>query len=206
MQSIRVGRKAVEKAVAVLRTGKVVAYPTETCYGLGADATDSVAVKKVFEAKKRPAGKPFVVIVADEKVAGKYFKLSPLAKALVREFMPGPLTLIVPARRGALAKLVLKKGGAAFRIPSHSFALSLARSFGKPVVSTSANSSGEPPAYSAEKVAREFGGKISLLVDAGGLPRRRPSTMVDLTAEKPVLVRIGPRASAVRRFLKRISS
>ncbi|MEW5956032.1 MAG: L-threonylcarbamoyladenylate synthase [Candidatus Micrarchaeota archaeon] len=202
MQSIRVGKKAVGKALAVLRGGGVIAYPTETCYGLGADATSESAVKKVFEAKNRPAGKPFVVIVADEKTAGEYFELDAVARRLMQTFMPGPLTLVVPARRGLLAKNVLKNGCAAFRIPSHSFALSLAQAFGKPVVSTSANLSGEPPSYSAKRVAKEFGGKTSLLVDAGGLPRRKPSTIVDLTGRTPVLLRRGPNAARVRRFLK----
>ena len=205
VQVVRVGRKAVEKAVGVLERGGVIAYPTETCYGLGADATNAGAVEKVFQAKNRPAGKPFIVIVASETIAGKYFELNSVARRLVREFMPGPLTLIVPARRRLLAPRVLMNGCAAFRIPSHSFALSLARSFGKPIVSTSANVSGEPPAYSVKRIVREFE-KTSLVVDGGALPRRKPSTIVDLTKARPVLVRAGPGAKRVQRFLDKLFS
>lgn len=184
-------RKAVFEAARVLENGGVVAYPTETSYALGCDATNAPAVKKIFALKKRSRRKPLPLIVDSLKTISRYALLNEKARVLAKKFMPGPLTLVVEMNGAALPKR-LSPGGIAFRISSNKFAYAIAKKFGKPIVSTSANKSGEPSIYSSRKIVSEYGGKVDLVVDAGELAPEPPSAIVDLRGRKPVLLRKGP--------------
>ena len=169
-------KKAVSSAVAVLKKGRLVVYPTETSYGLGADATNSRALEKINRIKKRK-GKFIPIIVSDMKMAEKYLVLNNDIKKLIRSLMPGPLTLIAKKKR-----LDKKIGG--FRVPGNRFACNLAKRFGKPITATSANISGKKGIYRINEIIRVFSGKVELIVDSGNLPQKQPSTIFDVCSKK----------------------
>lgn len=172
--------KAIASAVRILKRGGVIIYPTETSYGIGADATNAKAIKKIIKLKGR-AGKFMPIIISDMKMAEKYIVLNDDMRKLVKKFMPGPLTLIAEKKNVKTKKLL---GG--FRIPSNAFARKLAKKLSKPVTATSANISGKKPIYNIAEIKKVFAGKADLIIDAGRLPRRRPSTVFDVYNKKVV--------------------
>lgn len=173
--------KAVEYAARVLKQGGVIIYPTESSYGIGADAANMKAVRRIFRIKGRIKGKKLPVIVGSLAAIKKHALIDRNASVLIKKFMPGPLTIIVK-RKG--------KGTIAFRIPSHPFALALARKFRKPITATSANVSGRAALYKIRDVINAFGGSVDLIIDAGNLPKRRTSTIYDV--KKGKVIRKGP--------------
>ncbi|MBI2583212.1 MAG: threonylcarbamoyl-AMP synthase [Candidatus Aenigmarchaeota archaeon] len=176
---------AVREAVLCLKRGGVVIYPTETAYGMGVDATNARARRKIYRIKRRFAWKKLSLIVASNAMASRYIRLDSAAKKLMRSFMPGPLTIICDAKRsGNIGKDV------AFRIPRQKFALRMVRAFGKPVTATSANLSGKSPVYEMNKIKRIFLNKADLIVDGGNLPRRAVSTIYDVRRGR--ILRKGP--------------
>lgn len=185
----------IPKAVEHLRSGGLLAYPTETVYGLGGNVSDD-AVRGVAKLKGREPGKPFLLIIADPKMAedlGLLFNAS--ARALARAFWPGPLTLALPGGPRLPAMLRGPEGGIAVRHTGHAGLARLVAAYGEPITSTSANRPGRPPAPGAETVSDEFGPEIAagqlLVLDGGVLGRVPPSTLVDCTHEEPRLVREG---------------
>ncbi len=179
-------------AVAALREYRVVAYPTETFYGLGADPRSTAAVRKVFAVKGRPADQPLPLIAADaEQIADHVGTMTPLAQRLASRWWPGPLTLIIPASPRLAADVHLSTGKVAVRVPSHVVARALAAAAGHAITSTSANVSGKPPASMPDDVVTIFGDAIDVLIDAGPTPAGLPSTIVDVTGQSPALVRAG---------------
>ncbi len=185
----RVGR-AVETAAKVITEGGVVAFPTETSYGLGADATNPEAVKKLFALKGREEGKPVPIIVSDLRMAREYAEINPVAEMLANDFMPGPLTLVVDKKPGIPD--AVSSMGIAFRIPSNHIARAIASAVGKPVTATSANLSGEPAIYKESLLLAAFEGKIPFIVSTGELTATPASTVVDVRTLPPKLVREGP--------------
>jgi L-threonylcarbamoyladenylate synthase len=182
----------LEPAVSALRRGGVVAFPTETFYGLAVDPRSSAAVSKVFEIKQRPPDQPLPLIAASvEQVTDHVGTMTPLAQRLAWKGWPGPLTLIIPASRRLCEGVHLGTGKIAVRVPGHAVARALAEHAGHAITSTSANFSGETPASTAEEVAASLGETIDVLVDGGRSPARLPSTIVDATGDTPVLVRAG---------------
>lgn len=188
---------AMNASVTILRRGGIVAYPTETFYGLGVMFDKPDSLKRLYRLKRRPAEKAMPVIIGDEGVlpllaSGKWLKEVPAAaKSLMGRFWPGPLTLLIPARESLSEYLTAKTGMIAVRVPGESFALSLARKAGFPITATSANVSGMPPAGDAGTVMRYFGKEIDLIVDGGRTPGGLPSTIVDASDERIVIVREG---------------
>jgi len=172
-------KKAIVFASAFLKKGGLVIYPTETCYGLGADATNLKAVKKIIRVKGRKSSKFIPIIISDMKMAERYIVLNNDIKKLMRKFMPGPLTLVAKKKRMKTKTLL---GG--FRIPSNKLALGLVKKFGKPVTATSANISDNKPIYKIKEIKRVFLGRVDLIIDAGSLPRKRPSTVFDVSGRK----------------------
>lgn len=167
---VRQSTSAIEKAVSVLGAGGLIIYPTETCYGLGADATNKKAVAKVFRAKGRDADKKIAFAVSSLQMAKKYFMINDESEKLVKAFMPGPLTLVV--------------NGDSFRIPSNKFALELIEKLGRPITATSANLSGQEPIYNADEIISTFAGNVDLIIDARNLPVRKASTVFDVDSRK----------------------
>ncbi|HBI45510.1 MAG TPA: threonylcarbamoyl-AMP synthase [Planctomycetales bacterium] len=182
----------IARAAAVLRGGGLVAFPTETVYGLGALALDADAVGRIFAAKGRPANNPVIVHVADIAEAVAIAAEWPdAAERLARRFWPGPLTLIVP--RGAAVPDVTTAGGltVAIRVPAHPVALALLRAVGAPVAAPSANRSSELSPTRADHVLRGLDGRIDLVLDAGPTAGGIESTVFDVTTAPPRLLRPG---------------
>jgi L-threonylcarbamoyladenylate synthase len=182
----------LEPAVAALRKGGVVAFPTETFYGLAADPRSSAAVKNLFVVKRRPADLPVPLIAASvAQIEAHIGLMTPLARRLAAAGWPGPLTLVIPASGQLPDDVHLGTGKIAVRVPGHVVARALAECAGHAITSTSANFSGETPPSTADEVAATFGDTIDAIIDAGRTPGGLPSTIVDATGELPVLVRAG---------------
>src|SRR5437660_12869477 len=175
---------AIAEAAAVLRRGGLVAFPTETVYGLGGNALDPAAVARIFAAKGRPATNPVIVHVADAAGVPLVAAAWPdPAARLAARFWPGPLTLVLP-RRPEVPDVVTAAGPTvAVRVPAHPVARALLRAAGVPVAAPSANRSSELSPTTAEHVLRGLGGRIDLILDAGPCPGGIESTVLDLTSD-----------------------
>ncbi|MBI4360532.1 threonylcarbamoyl-AMP synthase [Candidatus Micrarchaeota archaeon] len=184
--------KIVNEAADVLSEGGLVILPTETAYGIAADATNDDAVRKVFEAKQRPLERSVPIMVSDRYMIEEYAELSPLARHLMNQFMPGPLSLVVPKKEPNGLAPSLSEKGVSFRIPGNDFARAIVAELGKPVTTTSANISGEGPLYLVDQVKATFSSKVHLILDQGDLPPREPSTVLDLQGATPRVLRVGP--------------
>jgi len=178
-------------AVTALREGGVVAFPTETFYGLAVDPRSAAAVKKLFELKRRAPDQPLPLVASDvDQVINHVGTMTPLAGRLAFRGWPGPLTLIIPASPQLCEDVHLSTGRVAVRVPAHAVARALARNAGHAITSTSANISGHPPEATPERVVASLG-SIDVLIDSGPTPAGLPSTIVDATGGAPVLVRAG---------------
>jgi L-threonylcarbamoyladenylate synthase len=195
---------SVAEAARVLAAGGLVAFPTETVYGLGADATDGRAVARLYAAKGRPAFNPLIAHVVDLKTAQALARFNPEAARLAKAFWPGPLTLVLPkAAKCRVADLATAGlDTIAVRIPDHTIALEILAAFGKPVVAPSANRSGHVSPTRAEHVQADLAGRIDLIIDGEATPVGVESTII-ACLEEPVLLRPGglPRA-AIERVLE----
>lgn len=194
---IRVDPNAPEGAVLtraanILRSGGLVAFPTETVYGLGANALDPAAVARIYEAKGRPGYNPLIVHVADVDAARALSSAWPaLADELAAAFWPGPLTLVVPKAAHVPDAVTAGLPSVALRIPAHPVALALLRAAALPVAAPSANRSTEISPSTAEHVAKSLGGRVDLILDGGPTRVGIESTVLDLTGPRPALLRPG---------------
>ncbi|MFA4640685.1 L-threonylcarbamoyladenylate synthase [Pyrococcus kukulkanii] len=188
----KINERKLKVAARLIREGKLVAFPTETVYGLGADALNERAVKRIFEAKGRPADNPLIVHIADFSQVYELAREVPEeAEMLARKFWPGPLTIVLP-RRKVVPKVTT--GGldtVAIRMPAHEIALRLIELSERPIAAPSANISGKPSPTSAEHVIDDFYGKIECIIDGGETKIGVESTVIDLTEWPPVLLRPG---------------
>ena len=169
-----------------------MAFPTETVYGLGADATNVTAVGKVYAAKGRPSDNPLIVTVADAEMVGQYATITPLAAKLMEAFWPGPLTIILNILPGRLSMKVT--GGlqtAAFRNPDNALTRKLIATAGVPIVGPSANTSGKPSPTTADHVLHDLDGKIAGVLDDGPTQVGVESAIIDLTVTPPAILRPG---------------
>jgi L-threonylcarbamoyladenylate synthase len=181
----------VPSAVKVLKQGGVIAYPTETFYGLGCDATRPEAVQKLFELKGRSADNPIPVLIHSRETLLYWVRDVPAgAETLMDKYWPGPLTLIFWAKGGLPTELLAGTGKIALRISSHPLARSLTQDLGLPLTTTSANRSGSLPARSVEEV-RVYFQNIEGVVDGGVLPPSKGSTILDATVDPPKILREG---------------
>ena len=180
-------KEQVEEAKKVIQDGGIVIFPTETAYGIAADATDNEAVEKVYEAKQRPRSKGLTAIVDSLETAGKYAELSEQEKKLIREFMPGPLTLVSERRDSVPENL---NEDFAFRISSGEVADALSEV--GPVTATSANISGRETSYSVEDISQELLDKADYVIDSGELDRGPTSTIAEFSGGEVVVHREGP--------------
>jgi L-threonylcarbamoyladenylate synthase len=180
------------EAARLLVAGGLVAFPTETFYGLGASALDPGAVARVFQAKGRPDDKPLLVLVATLAMARQLARAwPPAASRLADRHWPGPLTLVVPARRDLPAALTAGTGTLGVRIPGHPVARALVRAAGIPLTAPSANRHGAPPPRTAAEVVDGLGGGVDLVVDGGPTAGGVPSTILDVTGDRPRVLRPG---------------
>jgi L-threonylcarbamoyladenylate synthase len=195
MQVIKNDEKSVEAAVGVLKEGGLVIYPTETLYGIGADATNPEAIKKLSEFKDRPFGKPYSIAVTDQKMAEKYVELNGSAKNLYKEFLPGPLTVISNGKHKVAKGVESEEGTLGIRIPDYKLVIDIVKNFEKPITATSANASYKKRPYTVpdilDNISDKQRGLIDLIIDAGKLPPNEPSTVIDTTLDDPVTLRQG---------------
>jgi L-threonylcarbamoyladenylate synthase len=185
-------KDVISNAVDILRRGGLVAFPTETVYGLGADATNPAAVARIFQAKGRPATNPLIVHVADEETARKYAAEWPdLARRMAEHFWPGPLTIVV--KRGPTIADAVTAGGptVGLRVPAHPVALELLRAFGGAVAAPSANRSEHVSPTLASHVADDLGDRVDMILDGGACGVGIESTVVDATGGAIRLLRFG---------------
>ncbi len=171
--------EAIGRALAALRAGEVVVYPTETFYGIGADAFAEAALQRIFEIKGRDATRTIALIAHDEVAAFALAREVPeVARRLARALWPGPLTIVMPARDGIPEALIGPDGGVGVRVSSHPIARALAHGLGRPITATSANRTGEAPARTAVEARAAFSEQIKVFVEDKTLTGGAPSTIV----------------------------
>ncbi|HOB20027.1 MAG TPA: L-threonylcarbamoyladenylate synthase [Candidatus Atribacteria bacterium] len=192
IEDIAADKDKIEAAAKLLRDGEVVAFPTETVYGLGANALDPEAVKKIFTAKGRPGDNPLIVHIADiGQWSGLAEAIPESAQALARAFWPGPLTIILKKREVVPHEVTAGLDTVAVRMPSHPVARSLIAAARVPIAAPSANFSGRPSPTTARHVLEDLEGRIPLILDGGRADVGAESTVVDMAREVPVLLRPG---------------
>jgi L-threonylcarbamoyladenylate synthase len=198
---------AVARAVALLQAGRVIAFPTDTVYGLGAHALLPGAVEALYRIKGRPAHLAIPLLLADAAAIDLVCQDVPdVARELARRFWPGALSLVL--RRMLLVPDVVTSGGdtVAVRVPHHALVRQLCRQLAAPLAATSANLHGQPPPVTAAQVQAMLGGRLPLILDGGACPGGIPSTVLDLTTLPPAILRRGPvTAEALAPFLKGLS-
>lgn len=184
---------AITDAAALLRSGQLVAFPTETVYGLGADAGSEAAVAAIFEAKGRPRFNPLIVHVPDIEAAARLIQVDERARALAERFWPGPLTLVLPRRADSRLSLLVSAGldTVAVRAPDHPVARALLEACGLPVAAPSANASGRISPTTAADVAADLGDRVAMVLDGGPCRVGIESTVLDLSGPRPVVLRPG---------------
>lgn len=197
MQIKKINQQSINEAVNILRRGGTVIYPTETAYGLGADATNKSTVAKIFKIKKRPKEKGLPVICYSKKQAEKFFELPEAAWKIWKKFYPKPISIILEWKSPS-SILPLRKGeeggGVPVRISSNKTARDLARKLGRPITATSANLTGAGAMYDAKEIAEIFSKEKyqpDLILDGGKLPRHLPSTIIKIVEDKIEVVRRG---------------
>jgi len=183
---------AVTAAATALRVGEVIAYLTDTLYGLGGDSRSILAIERIFLLKGRSTEKALPVIVGEKQMAQCYVeKIPSIAEILIEQFWPGPLTIVFNASANVPANLMSNTGKIAMRLPASRLAREISNGLGAPVISTSANRSGEPVLNSAKEIADVFGKSIALILDSGPPMNHNPSTIIDVTTQPPRLLRAG---------------
>ena len=183
----------VLRAAAIIQSGGLIAFPTETVYGLGADATNNLAVAKIYEAKGRPQFNPLIAHVGDVEEAFALAAFNADALKLAARFWPGPLTLVLPRRAGCPVSMLASAGlpSLALRVPQHPLALELLRAVSRPIVAPSANPSGKISPTTAAHVRERLGDKVDLILDGGPCAVGLESTIVSLLDDTPRLLRAG---------------
>jgi L-threonylcarbamoyladenylate synthase len=185
----------IPKVTKVLSAGGIVIYPTETCYGVGVDATNPNAVEKILKYKRRPEGKAISIGVDSINMADKYVEINNKAKSLYTNFLPGPITIVSKSKGNTDRRLESELGNLGIRIPNYNKLLEIITVFGKPITTTSANSSGKKTPYIIDDILNNISKKqeqlIDLIIDAGELPKNPPSTVIDTTTDDLAIYRTG---------------
>jgi L-threonylcarbamoyladenylate synthase len=184
-------KKMLQEVINSLKQGGIIVYPTETAYGIGCDAFNKHSIRKIFGIKKRPKNQPLAILVSSKEMAQKVAVINHQIEKLMVKYHPGPLVIAAPKKE--VIPNILNKQGIAFRISSNYIASLLVKSLGRPIVSTSANTTGNATPYSIDQVIDDLDqNKIDLLLDAGRLPKIAPSTLIDFTLQPaPQIIREG---------------
>ncbi len=185
--------EAAQKAAEVLRQGGVILYPTDTIYGLGADALSDEAVQKIYKIKGRDEGKPIHALVDSIETAEKYADLG-IYRNKVESLVSNPISWVAKKKGGAASGIAKTIDTFGFRVPNNAFCLELTRAFGGPITATSANKAGEPTLNTTDEILAQLGSGadlIDLVTDAGTLPPSLPSTVIDISGVEPKILRQG---------------
>lgn len=191
IDSVTPAADMIEASVRALRSGGIVAYPTDTLYGLAVDPANERAVGALLALKGRGVDRALPLVAGDPAQAQAAAHLTPLARRLAERFWPGPLTLVVPAAMVFARGVAAGNGTVAIRVPAQAIARALAKGLGRPITATSANRTGQAPAVTAADVLAAVGGAIDVMLDAGPAPGGAPSTIVDASGDVPRLLRAG---------------
>lgn len=184
--------KDLKRAVSIIEEGGIVAFPTESFYGLGVDATNSSAIERLFLVKKRDPGLPLLILISSIDELSKYAASIPAeALELGRRFWPGGLTMVLQSSQNLPSVLTAGTGKIGIRVSSHPLANALTLALKLPVTGTSANISGRPPCTRADQVVECLSGQVDLILDGGITEGARPSTILDVTSNPPLLIREG---------------
>lgn len=183
---------AITEAASAIRAGGLVIYPTETVYGLGADAFSSKAVTKIFKIKGRESKKPIPIAVNSIDMARQVAEITPAAEVLFTKLLPGPLMIVARAKSDISKLITAGTENVGIRVPNHPVALKLIDFVGGPITSTSANLSGKPAPLTVREALEQLGGKVDVALDAGKCKLGVPSTVVDTTAQRLKILRKGP--------------
>lgn len=182
----------IKQAVEMLKSGKLIAFPTDTVYGIGANAFNAEAVRQIFVAKRRDYDKPLQVLIARKVDLGSITdEQSEVLDRLASEYWPGPLTIVMPAGKAFPRWVTCGRDTVGVRMPANPIALKLIESFGAPIAATSANISGFPDPVNAQEVMEYLGGKVDLIIDGGPTSGNIPSTVLDISVQPPVILRQG---------------
>jgi L-threonylcarbamoyladenylate synthase len=184
--------KQIDDAITILKKGGIIAYPTDTVYGLGASMTSISAVERIFDVKGRPKGMALPLLISDrEQIKKIACSIPPTSWLFIYNFLPGALTIIL--NKSEIVPDIITGGGktVAVRIPDHPIPIALIQGLGQPIVGTSANLSGQPSPLTAEEVTMQIGDKVDMIIDGGQCPGGIESTVVDLSNRKPVIRRLG---------------
>ncbi len=185
-------QKQVERGISILKQGGIVAFPTDTVYGLGASANNRQAVERVYKVKERPQNMALPLLLADtSQVTSVAESVPPIAWLLIHNFLPGALTIVLHKLNSVPDIITGGDVTVALRIPAHPVPVALAKGLGTPIVGTSANLSGRPSPLTADEVYSQFGNKIDLVIDGGQCPGGKESTILDVSRETPVVLREG---------------
>ena len=193
---------AITEAASAIRAGGLVVYPTETVYGLGADAFSSKAITKIFKIKGRESKKPIPLAVNSINMARQIAELTPAAEILFTKILPGPLMIVARAKPNVSKLITAGTGNVGIRVPDHPVALKLIDFVGGPITSTSANLSGKPAPRTVREALEQLRGKVDVALDAGKCKLGVPSTIVDATARHLKILRKGPISEKkIKKFL-----
>jgi L-threonylcarbamoyladenylate synthase len=186
-----ISKREIEKGVTILQKGGVIAFPTDTVYGLGADAFNTAAVERIYQIKNRPRHRQLPLLIADaEELTVLVDPIPEIAWFLARRFWPGGLTLVLPKKESVPAYLA-PGPTVALRVPDHPVCMALIQHLGNPIIGTSANISDQQAALTAEEVEQQLGAKIDFVMNGGKCPGGKESTVVDVTHESPMILRHG---------------
>jgi L-threonylcarbamoyladenylate synthase len=184
--------RAFSRCKKVILSGGVIAYPTDTFYGLGADPRNGAAVKKLFLIKGRRADQPILLLIPDQAVVKEWAEeITPRAEQLMEKFWPGPLTLVFKAKKDVLQELTAGTGAIGLRLPGNALTRQLLAYLGSALTGTSANISGGWGIETAEEAMETFGDRVDLVLDGGRTPGGKPSTVVDVSTDLPRVIREG---------------
>lgn len=199
MKTIKITKKnqkeVIGLAVETLKSGGIIVYPTETCYGIGVDPTNQDAVDRVLKYKKKREGKAISIAVSGKKMAEKYVEINEIAENIYDNYLPGPITVVSKGKSNVADKVQADDGTLGIRIPKYPLILDIIEEFGKPITSTSANVAYKKSPYSIQDILENTSKKqqslIDLIIDAGELPRNKPSTVINTTLNDVEILREG---------------
>ncbi|MBI3794597.1 MAG: threonylcarbamoyl-AMP synthase [Nitrospinae bacterium] len=194
-------KKMLDAATKALRDGELIIYPTDTIYGIGCDMRNGKALEKLNRLKNRPSNKPFSFICNNISEAAQYARLSNAAHRVMKRFLPGPYTFILPVGSGVPKKMTSAEHTVGIRIPNHFITLELAKAFGSPIITTSVNLSGDAPVCAIGDLPPEFTSAVSVIIDGGPL-EYEPSTIINFVGEAPVVEREGRGFAEIKPFLE----
>lgn len=182
--------RLISRVVDLLKNGGIIAYPTDTTYGVGCSIFNKRGIERIYLLKKREKKKPFSFICSDISDVTRYAKVSNYAFKILKRYLPGPYTFVLPATNIVPDLLVTKQKSVGIRIPSNKICLEITRNLGHPIITTSANISGEDPIGDPEKVEKELGKNLDLVIN-GGILTANVSSVVSLLTDSPVILRKG---------------